>query len=82
MKNAGNEANSEKKKKRSDMEIDLLCSWLEQKGETLFLYCALGVFTGEVMVLKWSPLEESAPINNGWLNRGLDQVVKDGLFFL
>ncbi|KAH1031965.1 hypothetical protein J1N35_044139 [Gossypium stocksii] len=35
---------------------------------------------GEVMVLGWSPLEESATVNNGWRNRGLDRVVKDGWF--
>ncbi|KAK5771768.1 hypothetical protein PVK06_048010 [Gossypium arboreum] len=36
---------------------------------------------GEVMVLRWSPLEESVIINNGWRNRGLNWVVKDGWFF-
>ncbi|TYI46705.1 hypothetical protein E1A91_D13G123300v1 [Gossypium mustelinum] len=35
---------------------------------------------GEVMVLEWSPLEGSATVNNGWRNRGLDRVVKDGWF--
>ncbi|KAK5802211.1 hypothetical protein PVK06_029795 [Gossypium arboreum] len=32
---------------------------------------------GNVMVPRWSPLEESAPNNNRWLNRGLNWVVKD-----
>ncbi|MBA0843550.1 hypothetical protein Goarm_000728 [Gossypium armourianum] len=32
------------------------------------------------MVIGWSPLEEGATVNNGWRNRGLDWVIKDGWF--
>ncbi|KAH1092258.1 hypothetical protein J1N35_019515 [Gossypium stocksii] len=66
MKIAGNEANSEKEGKRSD-------------GDRFIMFLA---GTREMMVHKWSSLEKSTPINSGWLNRGLDQVVKDGLFLL
>ncbi|KAG8482544.1 hypothetical protein CXB51_024350 [Gossypium anomalum] len=43
-----------------------------RKAETPFLCNALRVFIGKAMVPRWSSLEESAPNNNRWLNRGLN----------
>ncbi|MBA0632184.1 hypothetical protein Godav_000978 [Gossypium davidsonii] len=50
----------------------------DEKGQ--FIHAVIESRKREVMVLGWSPLEESATVNNGWRNRGLDRVVKDGWF--
>ncbi|MBA0783198.1 hypothetical protein Gotri_000955 [Gossypium trilobum] len=50
----------------------------DEKGQ--FIHAVIESRKREVMVLGWSPLEGSATVNNGWRNRGLDRVVKDGWF--